>query len=469
MKAAPGANPLEKNILYRLRDLLCLNIQFIFIFDGPQRPPCKRGKIAQKERPETTRLLKDTLDHIDVPWHEAPGEAEAECARLQVLGIVDAVWSEDPDTLMFGASVLIRNVYEMKNGKRVKSRQNVLCLDMKDLRRKGVSREGIVLYAQLVGCDYAEGLRGCGPVKARELIRDEDLVKSFAGINLDSPDLGAWRAALAKATQAAPHKSPGMSMHQIFPDLRALRYCVKPKISSDAVLRGLPARGWTRVRTTADMVRAVEFLVPCFNRDQPPTWPLSMLAPLELNNRLLLGKEVVPYKTAKGSKPKSSVTFDPSALFPGLRAALEQNKTYREKLENQSALYGFGTMEDKVSKALASVKGELLRAVLETGPSSSTTGTSRGPVTPKQKETPKARSSTTTTSAKRKAIRDAPGSPSRSAKRVASGTALMPVKGNVSAGGREVVDLTMDSSQESVKITAKQPRPGLRIPSPIPW
>lgn len=49
---------------------------------------------------ERIALLTKTLDALRVPHHRAPGEAEAECAKLQQEEIVDAVWSEDGDTLM---------------------------------------------------------------------------------------------------------------------------------------------------------------------------------------------------------------------------------------------------------------------------------------------------------------------------------------------------------------------------------
>lgn len=73
-----------------------LGIQLIFVFDGPRRP-WKHGKSsggAQKVR-EKAALLRRVLNVMRIPHNEAPGEAEAECAALQVAGIVDAVWSDD--------------------------------------------------------------------------------------------------------------------------------------------------------------------------------------------------------------------------------------------------------------------------------------------------------------------------------------------------------------------------------------
>jgi 5'-3' exonuclease len=39
---------------------------------------------------------------------QAPGEAEAELAELNSCGIIDAVLTEDSDTLVFGAQCVIR-------------------------------------------------------------------------------------------------------------------------------------------------------------------------------------------------------------------------------------------------------------------------------------------------------------------------------------------------------------------------
>jgi Holliday junction resolvase YEN1 len=100
----PAVNPIEKAIMFRILHLMKYNIQFIWVFDRPRRP-WKRNKRGGGGRPqderERTQLLCQLLDHLKVPRHHAPAEAEAECARMQQLGIVDAVWSDDGDTLMF--------------------------------------------------------------------------------------------------------------------------------------------------------------------------------------------------------------------------------------------------------------------------------------------------------------------------------------------------------------------------------
>jgi Holliday junction resolvase YEN1 len=66
---------------------------------------------------DLTRLLHKLFDLLQVPHHQAPGEAEAECALLQRLGVVDAVWSDDGDCFMFGCQMLIKA--HKQDGKRV--------------------------------------------------------------------------------------------------------------------------------------------------------------------------------------------------------------------------------------------------------------------------------------------------------------------------------------------------------------
>jgi holliday junction resolvase YEN1 len=39
---------------------------------------------------------------------QAPGEAEAELAYLNCIGVIDAVMSDDVDTFLFGARTVIR-------------------------------------------------------------------------------------------------------------------------------------------------------------------------------------------------------------------------------------------------------------------------------------------------------------------------------------------------------------------------
>jgi 5'-3' exonuclease len=45
---------------------------------------------------------------VELTQIQAPGEAEAELAQLNRLGFIDAVISEDSDTIVFGAPCVIR-------------------------------------------------------------------------------------------------------------------------------------------------------------------------------------------------------------------------------------------------------------------------------------------------------------------------------------------------------------------------
>ncbi|TIA49060.1 hypothetical protein D6C83_04931, partial [Aureobasidium pullulans] len=113
-------------------------------------------------------LLRKTLDHLKIPHHRAPAEAEAECARLNELGIVDAVWTDDGDALMFGAKVLIK---EHREGKTAKKSDNLVRIYHADVieQKHRINRQGLILFALLSGGDYdTKGLPGCGPMAALE-------------------------------------------------------------------------------------------------------------------------------------------------------------------------------------------------------------------------------------------------------------------------------------------------------------
>jgi holliday junction resolvase YEN1 len=161
-----AAHPVEKAIFHRIVGLLKLNIHLIFVFDGPRRP-WKRGRAGgNKINYERIEVLKKLLDALRVPAHRAPGEAEAECARLQREGIVDAVWSEDGDSLMFGCGLLFKNHLE-KGGAKSKTHVRVY-REQEILEKHGLDREGMILFAMLSGGDYdVDGIKGCGPANAR--------------------------------------------------------------------------------------------------------------------------------------------------------------------------------------------------------------------------------------------------------------------------------------------------------------
>ena len=107
-----GKNPELRTLFFRLLKLLALPIHPLFVYDGRHKPPFKRGKAVSARSYGNAPIIqrsKDLIERFRFPWHEAPGEAEAECARLQQAGIVDAVMSNDVDALMFGSGWTIMN------------------------------------------------------------------------------------------------------------------------------------------------------------------------------------------------------------------------------------------------------------------------------------------------------------------------------------------------------------------------
>lgn len=203
-----------------------------------------------------TALLKDTLSVLKIPYHQAPGEAEAECAKLQQEGIVDAVWSEDGDTLMFGCDFLIRTHREGEKG--AKSQTHVGVYRAEDVKEKsGLDQKGLILFAILNGGDYAGKLPGCGPGAALEAARSD--LREDVHANMDPYELGAWRSKLQDFLSSA--RSSGtrnITVPPNFPDQKAVSNYCKPMVSSSAQLATLfnePIHRWGRSIDETDLKR----------------------------------------------------------------------------------------------------------------------------------------------------------------------------------------------------------------------
>lgn len=237
-----AAHPLEKVILQRIYRLLRLNIQLIFVDDGLRRPR-KRGKAGGgKLDYELKKLTRQLLAQLKVPHHEAPGEAEAECARMQALGIIDIVWSDDGDSFTFGAQALMKQ--HKQGNSNVKDHVRIYRAET-ILRNHDMDRESLVLFAMLAGGDYVQaGLPGCGPKTAAKVTaRSVGLAHKIC--HAANKELAKSREDLQEAFRI---RGKFIDVPWAFPDFKALGNYRAPKISTDEQLRNLRGlqSGWDR-------------------------------------------------------------------------------------------------------------------------------------------------------------------------------------------------------------------------------
>ncbi|KUJ15500.1 uncharacterized protein LY89DRAFT_783633 [Mollisia scopiformis] len=235
-----GSNPAIRTFYYRLLRLLSFSVQPLFVFDGPHKPPFKRGKKTGHHGACVPNLMtKQMLALFGYPYHMAPGEAEAECALLQRDGIVDAVLSEDVDTLMFGCGLTFRN-WSSEGTRGNKSPTHVSVYDAKATKegKSGLDREGMVLVALMSGGDYiTEGIPHCGIKVACEAARAGFGNSLCKLANNDVAGIATWRGNLAHEIRTneskyfrIKHKT--LTIPENFPNREVLGYYTNPVVSS---------------------------------------------------------------------------------------------------------------------------------------------------------------------------------------------------------------------------------------------
>ncbi|CAA7266955.1 unnamed protein product [Cyclocybe aegerita] len=126
-------------------------------------------KAAMRDSEDITQQMiaqiMTMLRFFGIPYITAPMEAEAQCAELVSLGLVDGVITDDSDVFLFGAQRVFKNMFNQS--------KTVECFLLSDLSRElGLERDTLIQLAYLLGSDYTEGLPGVGPVVAMELLKE---------------------------------------------------------------------------------------------------------------------------------------------------------------------------------------------------------------------------------------------------------------------------------------------------------
>ena len=196
-------------LLYRTSNLAEMGIKAAYVFDGTP-PALKEVEIKRRMRTkevatvkyemalaegkmeeartyaQATSRLKDYMEEdskrlltlMGIPWVQAPSEGEAQAAHMTKKGITDFCASQDYDSLLFGAPMLIRNVTISGRRKLPKKQVYVEVIPEvvelnKVLTELGISYEQLVDIGILVGTDYnPDGAKGIGPKTALKLVRE---------------------------------------------------------------------------------------------------------------------------------------------------------------------------------------------------------------------------------------------------------------------------------------------------------
>lgn len=159
-----------QTFLYKLASLFNVGVQVLLVFDGPARPAVKRGKLVRGRSMPHERTIEQLADAFGFQWVKAPAEAEAELAVLQQKGEIDLILSDDADTLVFGATWVMRNHSKNLSGTGAQKSydQNNDTVDhealytlfrSEDIRDKvELTHGGLVLMALMSGGDYEREL-----------------------------------------------------------------------------------------------------------------------------------------------------------------------------------------------------------------------------------------------------------------------------------------------------------------------
>jgi DNA excision repair protein ERCC-5 len=222
----------------------------------------------RRDADEVTTIMinecQQLLTLFGLPYITAPMEAEAQCAKLVSLGLVDGIVTDDSDIFLFGGTRVYKNMFNQS--------KFVECYLTSDLEKEyALHRQKLISFAHLLGSDYTEGIPGIGPVTALEILTEFSSLEEFRdwwtklqmGANTADDAHLAFRKKFRK-------KASKIFLPPSFPDTRVDEAYLEPTVDDDPSqfqwgvpdLNGLRAFlmttiGWSQERTDEVLVPVI--------------------------------------------------------------------------------------------------------------------------------------------------------------------------------------------------------------------
>lgn len=261
-------------ILYRTSNLVEAGIKPVFVFDGTPHFLKRETLAARSARrdaagaeyeqavaagdtekaftkaQQTSRMTSEMAEEamellraLGIPVVRAPGEGEAQAAWMAAHGQVDAVASQDFDTLLFGSPILLRNLTlsgrRKLPGKQVWVEVKPERIQLEEsLEAMQLSRDQLIDAALLVGTDFHPGIKGIGPKKALAIVQKDGNLETLLDRLSADPEAAktaAERAILEQQAALAERET----VRTIFANLEHAEDVdlQPPKLDRDAVHR----------------------------------------------------------------------------------------------------------------------------------------------------------------------------------------------------------------------------------------
>lgn len=189
-------------------------------------------KKDRRDADEVTHIMvtecQQLLKLFGLPYVTAPMEAEAQCAELVNLGLVDGIVTDDSDIFLFGGTRVYKNMFNQA--------KFVECYLSSDLEKEySLDRRKLIRIAHLLGSDYTEGLPNVGPVTALEILSEfgtlEDFAEWWASVQMGQK-LSATDAANPFRRKFKKNATK-LFLPAVFPDTRVDHAYLNPEIDKD--------------------------------------------------------------------------------------------------------------------------------------------------------------------------------------------------------------------------------------------
>ncbi|KAI2859492.1 hypothetical protein CBS11232_1953 [Aspergillus niger] len=239
-----------------------------FDYEQELRQLRSQQKKDRRDADEVSQVMitecQQLLRLFGLPYITAPMEAEAQCAELVSLGLVDGIITDDSDVFLFGGTRVYKNMFNQS--------KFVECYLTTDLEKEySLFRTKLIRLAHLLGSDYTEGIPGIGPVTALEILTEFGTLEDFrdwwtqvqTGLNMGNDSHATFYKKFKK-------HAPKIFLPPSFPDPRVDAAYLEPEVDSDPSpfqwgvpdLHGLrdflmSTIGWSQERTDEVLVPVI--------------------------------------------------------------------------------------------------------------------------------------------------------------------------------------------------------------------